>query len=79
MHVTVLGLSSSTWNLVGSSSLARDQTQGPCIRNTESYPLNCQGSPKLLSFVTERILTNTSTKVSVSWVPFLNSDVKTLF
>ena len=79
MYVTMLGLTSSTWNLVGSSSLARDQTQDPCTRNTESYPLNFQGSPKFPSFVTERILSNTSTKVSVSWVPFLNSDVKTLF
>ena len=28
-----------------SSSLTRDQTQAPCIGNTQSYPLDHQGSP----------------------------------
>ena len=30
---------------MGSSSLTRDQTQGPCIGNMESQPLDHQGSP----------------------------------
>ena len=29
-----------------SSSLTRDQTQAPCIGNTQSYPLDHQGSPR---------------------------------
>ena len=30
---------------MGSSSLTRDGTQAPCIGNTESWPLDHQGSP----------------------------------
>ena len=37
MFVTVLGLSSSMWNLVGSSSLARDQTQAPFIGSVDRH------------------------------------------
>ena len=33
------------WDL---SSLTRDQTQAPCIGNTESLPLHYQGSPAFL-------------------------------
>ena len=28
------------------SSLTRDRTRAPCIGSTESYPLDCQGSPR---------------------------------
>ena len=31
---------------VGPSSLTRDRTPAPCIRSTDSSPLDCQGSPK---------------------------------
>ena len=30
---------------MGSSSLTRNQTQNPCIKSSESYPLDYQGSP----------------------------------
>ena len=36
---------------VGSSSLARDRTQAPCIGSTESYPLDHQGSPMTAFFI----------------------------
>ena len=35
---------------VGFSSLTRDWTQVPCIGNSESYPLDHQGSPHVLHF-----------------------------
>ena len=34
----------SLWHM-GSSSLARDQTQAPCIASMESWPPDHQGSP----------------------------------
>ena len=30
----------------GSSSLTRDRTWAPCIDSAESYPLDCQASPR---------------------------------
>ena len=35
---------------VGSSSLTRDQTWASCIENSESYPLDHQGSPTVIIF-----------------------------
>ena len=33
------------------SSLPRDQIHSPCIESAESQPLDCQGSPPLVSFI----------------------------
>ena len=51
-YLAVPGVSCVMWDMqdfqlqpLGSSSLTRDQTQAPCIRNVESQPLHHQGSP----------------------------------
>ena len=57
LYLTVLNL--QLWH-VGSSSLTRDQTQGPCIWNVQSQPLNEWGSSSLyisfLNFHQEAVL-----------------------
>ena len=51
---------------MGSSSLTRNRTQIPCIRSTESQPLDHQGSPKILIFKSRIKITGTNV---VSLVP----------
>ena len=62
MYLVVPGLSCNIWDLqlchvssklqhVGSSSLTRDGTWALCIARVESQPLDCQGNPKMSSFI----------------------------
>ena len=65
---------------VGSSSLPRDQTRGPCIGSTEPQPLDHQGSPApifnfnffnvLVFFVTQGSALNCYPVVLVSIVSY---------
>ena len=46
-----IGCASSQLRHVGSSSLTRNRTQGPCIRSKESKPLDYQASPLRFGFM----------------------------